>query len=162
MNVLYHLNLLDLILLLVSLFFIIKGFMKGFFHEISGVISFILSLWVGYMLYIKLGDMLVPYISSQQWAYLIAYVAIFCGVMISFAMITSLISKHLGMIGGGILDWLGGGLIGALKGFILCIVIVIILDYTAPSALLVVHSQLASFILEHSGFLRSVMNQSIL
>lgn len=159
MNIIYQFNILDFILLIVCIFFLIKGFNKGFIQEFTGIISIILALWLAYLLYRKLGNLLLNYMNSQELAFVIAYIIIFCGVIIIFTVISGLLEKYLGISFNGWLNWLGGGIIGALKGIILCVIIVSILDYIAPSKPFVIDSQVATFVREHNSFLRTIMIQ---
>lgn len=161
MNLLYQLNILDLALVILWIFFIIKGFSRGLLQELAGIIIFVVSLWIAYMLYIKLGNMLLTYIGSKKWSYLVAYIVLFCSVMIIFSIMSGLLQKHLGWKSGSWIDWLGGGAIGALKGFVLCIIIIAVLEYTAGSEPFVLDSRVVSFVKEHDTFFREVITQSI-
>ncbi len=146
MEVLYSLNVFDIILIVVCIFFVIKGFMKGFLYEITAVIGFLLSLWIAYIGYAFLGGILRRYIPSQQWSDILAYIGLFCMVMIVFTLITSMLSRHINFKGGGFIDFLGGGILGGVKGVIVCVFIVVILDHVLPSKTFIGKSQLSAFI----------------
>lgn len=161
MNLLYQLNILDLVLAILCIFFIIKGFNSGLLQELSGIIIFIISLWIAYMLYIKFGNMLLSYIGSQKWSYFLAYIAIFFSVMIIFSIMSGLFQKHLGWKSESWINWLGGGVIGALKAFVLCMIIIAVLEYTADSKPFVLESKIVTFVKKHDTFFKELVKHSI-
>lgn len=161
MNLLYQLNILDLVLAILCIFFIIKGFNRGLLQELAGIIIFIISLWTAYMLYIKFGNILLSYIGSQNWAYFLAYISIFFSVMIIFSIMSGLLQKHLRWRLESWIIWLGGGVIGALKAFVLCMIIIAVLEYTADSKPFVLESKIVTFVKKHDTFFKDLVKHSI-
>lgn len=124
-------NWLDVLILLPFLAFITKGVIRGF---VSEIIAFVVVIFGA-----LLARLVAPPISGGlQLAFawpagvcdVGAYVIIFIGVAIGLAILAKVLNLALKAVHLGWVNRLFGGLIGALKAFIVVVIVVFILDRT--------------------------------
>jgi membrane protein required for colicin V production len=113
-------NLLDIIILLVLLFFAFKGLLRGFVNEVSSLAGLLLGGWLAYRYYPNLS---VP---MRNILHIPEHISAFLAFML-LLMLTGFIAHILGnivttalhvvMLGG--LNRVGGGVVGATEGILL-------------------------------------------
>ncbi|MEZ6853392.1 CvpA family protein [Halodesulfovibrio aestuarii] len=115
-------NYLDLIFIVITGFFCIRGFFRGLILEvtsIAGVVGgFILANNYYEQLTIHLKSVINP-----KWAAVASYAFIFFGVLLLVAIISALLRKIIGAAGAAWLDYILGGMLGCAKGLLLCCII---------------------------------------
>ena len=143
-------NLLDISIIVIMIFFIVRGLFRGFFMEIASLAGVILGILLGLRLHPLMTGVLRPYLPSIDNFFL---------QLISFAIIFAVVLILCNLTGLGLkiilkktsLGWtdkgLGAGL-AVLKGIIITYIAIVILTFFVPStAPLVARSKLAPWII---------------
>lgn len=141
-------NLLDMMILAVMLFLLIRGVMRGFFREIGSLAGVILGIWLGNVFQPQMTEILRPYFPSMPFLPLLSFSLIF-GAVLVFCNLAGyalrLISKKV------LLGWadrtLGAGL-ALLKGIIITYLAILLLTFFVPAkSPLVARSKMAPLII---------------
>lgn len=113
-------NLLDIIILLVLLFFALKGLLRGLVNEVSSLVGLLLGGWLAYRHYPNLS---VP---MRNFLHIPEHIAAFLAFML-LLMLTGFLAHiignivttalHVVMLGG--LNRVGGVVVGAVEGVLL-------------------------------------------
>ena len=143
-------NLLDISIIVIMIFFIVRGLFRGFFMEIASLAGVILGILLGLRLHPLMTGVLRPYLPSIDnfFLQLISCAIIFAVVLILCNLtglgLKSILKKtSLGWTDKG----LGAGL-AVLKGIIITYIAIVILTFFVPStAPLVARSKLAPWII---------------
>lgn len=124
----YDLNILDVVLLSVIALFTLRGALRGFLDEVTGLVGILGGVWLAGRYYGELGRIFSQYTASQ-WVYIVAYVLILCMVMFVISMISRALHSFLKMAYADWINHLAGAAVGGLKGFLICAVMVTLLTY---------------------------------
>jgi membrane protein required for colicin V production len=113
-------NLLDIIILLVLLFFALKGLLRGLVNEVSSLAGLLLGGWLAYRYYPNLSVPMRNILHTPE--HISAFLAFMIILMLAgfFAHILGNIvttALHVVMLGG--LNRVGGGVVGAAEGVLL-------------------------------------------
>lgn len=128
MTIPYNLNILDVILLSGIALLTLRGAIRGFLDEVTGLVGILGGVWLAGRYYGVLGQMIARYTHSQ-WVYIVAYVLILCMVMFVISMISRGLHSFLKMAYADWINHLAGAAVGALKGLLLSAVAVSLLTY---------------------------------
>jgi membrane protein required for colicin V production len=116
-------NWLDIVLIVILLVSFILGLIKGFVKQIVGIAAVVVGLILAAVYYQSFSRVLIRAFVSEQWSHLIAFLIIFLAVLVVGSLIGFLLSKL--MIGPlKLLDRFFGGVLGIIKGVLICGVIV--------------------------------------
>jgi len=121
-------NYIDIIIVSVMLFFIGKGFIKGFTREVMGLLSFIIAFVVALSQMRTAANILNNYIDNYSISLIAGYVAVFLFIFIVLRIIAGAIHKLLNIASLGWLNRLGGAVFGTLFGGLLITLLVFILS----------------------------------
>jgi membrane protein required for colicin V production len=117
-------NVADWIILLALLISIVQAASSGFFQEAFGigglVFGYVLAAWQ----YRQLAGHFAPYISSKWLGEIVAFLAIFFGVMILAGILGKIVRWIVKEAGLSVVDRFFGGVLGLIRG---CLVIAIVL-----------------------------------
>jgi len=120
-----HLNLLDVIILVIILSSFFLGLIKGFVRELLSLAFFVTGLIVAYLYYPGLGAFFNRYM-EENLAYLSAFISLFFLVIASGALVTFFIRKMF-LIGPiRLVDRLFGGIFGFVRGLLIVAVILFV------------------------------------
>ncbi len=108
----------DIAIVLLLLFFGIRGLMRGFCKEFFGILGFVVGLWFAYTYYLQLSPYLT-FITQDAWRNIIAYVTIFIAINLISAFFAHLLRSILSLALLPWLDSLAGTIFGLIKGFLL-------------------------------------------
>lgn len=122
-------NYLDLTLLCVLSFFVVRGVMHGLIEEAAGLIGVVGGLFASYKYHGLVAPYLVGLMPDQSWRDILAYVFIFITVLLVVGLVARLLQKLVKFAFANFVDKLGGAGIGLLKGMVLC---AIVLNLTMP------------------------------
>jgi len=75
-------NIIDILILLIFIFFSIKGFIKGFVHELFSLLIIVLGLIVSFSLYRSLGSFVFEYIQHRELCLILSFLSIFIVVSV--------------------------------------------------------------------------------
>ncbi len=145
-------NILDIILLVIIGFFLVRGIFRGLIVE-AGAIAGLIG---GYFLANKYVYMLEPHVRSilgdHKWTSIVAFLAIFLGVMVLATLAARILSNFLSPLA----PWLNsllGGAVGFLKGCLVALVVIFLFQRFMPQASFLANSSLAPQIQELTAFM---------
>ncbi len=148
----HAINILDIILLVIIGFFLVRGIFRGLIVE-AGAIAGLIG---GYFLANKYVYMLEPHVRSilgnHQWTSIVAFLAIFLGVMVLATLAARILSNFLSPFA----PWLNsllGGAVGFIKGCLLALVVIFLFQRFMPQASFLANSSLAPQIRELTAYM---------
>lgn len=141
-------NLLDIIILVIMVFFILKGMYRGPVREVASLAGVITGIWLANLFQPQMTNYLKPYLPPTQFLPLISFSAIFASVLF-LSNLTGWVLKLLFMKA--FLGWAGrtlGAGLAILKGVIIIHLLMILLTFFLPSrAPLIAKSKFAPLII---------------
>lgn len=156
------LNTLDILILVILGFTLIRGIFRGFIGEISSIAGLI----AGFFLANKHHTMLLPLVESifpdPGIAQMLSYALVFCTGLVGVLTIAALLRHMLkiALLGG--VDRLAGGLIGLLKGGLVCVLLVLLLTtFLTPQAEILTTSRIAPKINRFTTILSDLLPQEM-
>lgn len=155
-------NTLDIIILLLLGFTLVRGLFRGFVGEISSIVGLV----AGFILANRYHDQLLPLVSSilpdPDLANLISYVLIFITGLILVLMVAAVLRHLLRIALLGWVDRFAGATIGILKGSLVCVLLVLLLTtFLTPQADVLKNSRLAPYVIKFSTLLADLMPDKI-
>ncbi len=112
-------DILDLVILLILVYFTLNGWFKGLVGQVAAIVS----LTGGFLAARALHPMLAPrlsFIAEPVWRTMAAYVIIFTAVVIAVAVAARLLRKILALAFATWIDRIGGAFFGLALGIVLC------------------------------------------
>lgn len=142
-------NLLDMIIIAIMVFLIIRGILRGFFREIGSLAGVILGVWLAIRFHPQMTDYLKAYLPEVSFLNLVSFAIIFAIILLLCNLagwgLKILFKKSL-------LGWLDRGLgsaLAILKGIIVIYLAIVLLTFFVPSKTpLVAESRLAPLIIQ--------------
>lgn len=133
MSLPYNLNILDVVLLAIMALFFLRGALRGFLDEVTGLVGILGGIWLAGRYYGVLGQFFANYTSST-WVYMVAYVLILCLVMLVVSLLSRGLHSFLKLAYADWLNHLAGAAVGGLKGLLICGIMVFLLGYFLADA----------------------------
>lgn len=124
----------DAILLGVLAVSMVLGVFRGLVREVVSLLSWLAAALVAWLFAEPLAAAALPWLGDGQLPVLVAAIALFLAVLLAGSAITALLRGLLSAIGLGFLDRLLGVAFGALRGVLVLLVIVTLLEPVAASA----------------------------
>jgi len=151
-------NWLDFVLGLILLVSFLGGVVKGFARVGIGLLATVAGVVLGLWFYGVAGAFLEPYLSSRALANFAGFFIVFLGVNLLGALTGWVLSKLMKHAGLGWLDRLGGGAVGAVRGVVIGIALIMALMAFSvkPPPRSVTSSRLAPYVIEASRVLASL------
>ena len=117
-------NFLDIILIVPLLYGLYAGFSKGLIKQLTGLIGIVLAL----LFSVKLSGIATQFLLDNQlvnegWAAVAGFALTFLAILLVVKLIGSLLKKTTKTIGLGFFEQLAGGIFGALKAFLIVLVL---------------------------------------
>lgn len=109
-------NLVDIISLLIIIAFLIWGTKKGFILEVSEIAGLIIAFILAMYLPLRL--------NIGAWRYLVSFLLYFIVISVGFSILSTIVNKTPLVL----IDKALGSFIGALKGFIVVLIILLIIS----------------------------------
>lgn len=134
----------DLIIILVLVYFLGRGFVHGFVGEVAGIVSLVGGFWVARAYHPELSRHLTA-IADPAWRTIAAYVLIFLAVILTVAVLARLLQKILSFSFVSWADRLAGGLLGLAKGALLCALALLVLQKFFHDAPFMQHSRVLPY-----------------
>jgi membrane protein required for colicin V production len=133
-------NILDLGLMALLAFFLIRALMRGFVREVMGLAGVVAAVAVSALAYVPLGRFLGQVTGApSHWWYVVAFVAILALIFMFFAYLGLALSRLInsGPFSG--LDRLAGAAVGLVKGILICYLllhlVVLVIPFRVPQML---------------------------
>lgn len=125
-------NLLDAGIALILLISIVTAARAGFSREVIGLAAVVVAGICGAWFYGTAGAFLLPYVSSPQVAHFAGFALVFVGIMLLGAIAGHIVSRLLKTVGLTWLDRILGAMFGAVRGILICVVLVMALVAFSP------------------------------
>ncbi len=120
-------NFADLLFLLVALFFVIKGFIRGFISEFMSMAALILGLVAALMFQGQVAALLKDMVKSDTFRPLIAFFILFIGTYIVVKLLEMMLHNAIEAIRMNSLDRLLGILWGLLETSVIVLIVVFLI-----------------------------------
>lgn len=117
----------DIIFLIIALFFVIRGFFKGFVSEFMSMAALICGIASGIMLHPYVSPFLDNYIKSATWRPLVAFLILFIGTYIIVKIVEIFLHNIVDSIQLNSLDRTLGLIWGALEAAVIILLIVFLI-----------------------------------
>ncbi|TWI71673.1 membrane protein required for colicin V production [Desulfobotulus alkaliphilus] len=125
-------NPLDIAILCIVGFCLIRGIFRGLIREVSSIIGVLAGFYAAYTYYPMLTEMISRWFADLELAKMLAFLAIFLGIFILVALLGSLIRMVLSVVFLGWVDRLAGGGFGFVKGVLIVSVVLVALASFLP------------------------------
>lgn len=140
-------NIADLVIVLVLLISVVQASVSGFFQEAFAIAGAVFGYLAAAWGYRRFAMHLAPYISSRWLAEIVAFLAIFCLVMILAGLLGKMVRwlmKEVGLRG---IDRFMGGLLGLVRGALLVAIVLVSMTAFTPNSRWLQGSSLAPYFL---------------
>ncbi len=142
-------NVLDIIILSVMLFFIVKGVFRGFIREVASLSGIILGIWLANQFQPQATAFLKPHLPATSYLPLISFAAIFIFILIVCNVLGWALKLFFSKVFLGWLDRTLGAGLAVLKGVILTYLVIVLLNlFLPPSTPILARSVLRPWIIE--------------
>jgi len=126
-------NILDLAILGLIAFFLIKGIFRGFFREISSLAGIIFGFLIGNQYHSQMANLLEAYIPFEKSLPLISFITLFILVFVLFNLLGALLHDIFKRL---LIGWFDRGLgisLALVKGIIISYLLIVLLTFFMPS-----------------------------
>jgi membrane protein required for colicin V production len=140
-------NLADVIIVVVLLVSVIQAISSGFFQEAFGIAGLVFGYLIAAWQYRHLARHFAVYISSEWLADMVAFLAVFLGVMVLAGVLGRIVRwivKEAGLSG---LDRFLGALLGLVRGCLLVAIVLVSMTAFTPTSRWLQGSALAPYFL---------------
>jgi membrane protein required for colicin V production len=127
-------NVADWIILLVLLLSVIQAASSGFFQEAFGIAGLVFGYLIAAWGYRSLADHFASYISSRWLGEIVAFLAIFLGVMLVAGILGRMVRWIVKEAGLKAVDRFLGGALGLLKGCLLVAIVLVSMTAFTPTS----------------------------
>jgi len=122
-------NSIDIVISLILIYGIIRGFYRGLFLEISSLIKLILGLYCAINFNPIISKYLKEFISIEEnYIIIISFIITLIIVVILLNLIAKSLTKLANAVALGLVNKIAGALFGLMKYFIICMVFVLVFD----------------------------------
>lgn len=121
-------NLLDFCIIAVVIVFCIRGFLKGFVHELSTLGILVVGLSAALLFFRPLGRTLQRSLGNQDLSFILAFFILFAAVAVFFIVLRNALIGLIDRVHLTDVDYLLGIVIGLLEGVLLCSVLLVFLE----------------------------------
>jgi membrane protein required for colicin V production len=155
-------NFLDYILIAVFGFCLGRGVFRGLVKELSSIIGVAGGFYAAYTYYPLLANLLHTWISNRGYLNIFSFLVLFVGIYLIVSL-TGVVIKHLMNIAFlGWTDRLSGAAFGALKGFLIVTILILMLTTFLPKkAVILQRSVVAQNMIQFSATLIKVVPEDM-
>ena len=140
-------NVADWIILLVLVVSVVQAASSGFFQEAFGIAGLVFGYLFAAWQYRHLAGHFAPYISSPWLGEIVAFLAIFLGVMVLAGLIGKIVRWIVKEAGLNVVDRFLGGVLGLVRGCLLVAIILVSMTAFTPTSRWLQGSGLAPYFL---------------
>jgi len=122
-------NSLDIFVLVVLCFFLLKGFIRGFIREIVGIVGLLVAFLLAVLFYPQTADLLEPFLDKLSYRNLLilSFLSLFLAIYIVIVVLSLIFDRFVKITMAKPANILLGGVVGLGKGVFLASLILIIL-----------------------------------
>jgi membrane protein required for colicin V production len=140
-------NIADWIILLVLLISVVQAASAGFFQEAFGIAGLVFGYLIAAWQYQRLAGHFAPYLSSVWLGQIVAFLAIFLGVMVLAGILGKIVRWIVKEAGLSIVDRFFGGVLGFARGCLLVSIVLVSMTAFTPTSRWLQGSGLAPYFL---------------
>jgi membrane protein required for colicin V production len=140
-------NVADWIILLVLLVSVVQAASSGFFQEVFGIAGLVFGYLIAAWQYRHLADHFGAYISSRWLGEIVAFLAIFLGVMVLAGVVGKIVRWAMKEAGLSVVDRFLGGILGLLRGCLLVSIVLVGMTAFTPTSRWLQNSSFAPYFL---------------
>ena len=118
----------DIAILIIALWLAYKGFSKGFVTELASLIALILGVFGAVHFSALLNDTVAGIGVSERFVPILSFAITFILILLVVHLIAKIITKLIDALSLSFLNKIGGAAFGALKGLLICTVIVVFVN----------------------------------
>jgi membrane protein required for colicin V production len=142
-------NLLDYLLVAILGYCLVRGIFRGLVKELSSIIGVLGGFYAAYTYYPQMAKPLGHWIENTGYLNILSFLILFVGIYLVVS-ITGVMIKHLmNIVFLGWVDRIGGALFGAVKGFLITTVVILILTTFLPKNAAILRQSLVSQYMIH-------------
>ena len=140
-------NIADWIILLVIVISVIQAASSGFFQEAFGIAGLVFGYVIAAWQYGNLAGHFAPYVGSHWLGEIVAFLALFLGVMILAGVLGKIVRWIVKEAGLSVVDRFLGGVLGLVRGSLLIAIILVSMTAFTPNSRWLTQSSLAPYFL---------------
>jgi len=140
-------NFVDSIILLALVISVVQAASSGFFQEAFGIAGLVFGYLLAAWQYRQLAGHFESYISSKWLGEIVAFLAIFFGVMILAGILGKIVRWIMKEAGLSMVDRFFGGVLGLVRGCLLIAIVLVSMTAFTPTSKGLQHSALAPYFL---------------
>ena len=140
-------NIADWIILLVLIVSVIQAASSGFFQEAFGIAGLVFGYLLAAWQYRNLAGHFAPYISSRWLGEMVAFLAIFLGVMVLAGVLGKIVRWLVKEAGLNVFDRFLGGILGLVRGSLLIAIVLVGMTAFTPTSRWLQNSSMAPYFL---------------
>jgi membrane protein required for colicin V production len=137
-------NAFDIVVVVVLAYSLIRGLFRGLVKELASIIGVLGGFFAAYSLYHVAAGYLAGLVSNLAYRNILAFLIIFCGVVILVNVLAIVIKYLLKIVFLGWLDRLGGVAFGAVKGVLIVSVVFLALTAFLPKGTPLIRDSLSA------------------
>ncbi|HET8547943.1 MAG TPA: CvpA family protein [Bryobacteraceae bacterium] len=150
-------NWFDIVLIIIVVASVANGFARGFIRIGIGFIATVLAFLLAAWFYGSAGALLTPVIHSPVLANVAGFGLVFAAVMVVGAITSALLARALRLVGLGLADRAGGAALGAVRGILFCVILLVgILAFSKKTPAAVAHSHFAPYLTETAQYMANL------
>jgi membrane protein required for colicin V production len=134
----------DIVIAIILVVTLTRGIFRGLVKELASIIGVLGGFYAAYSYYPFLGRPLGQWIPQPGWANIVSFILIFTGIYLIVSILGVIIKYLLSIAFLGWVDRLCGALFGALKGVLICAVLLVALIAFLPASSNLVRASLLS------------------
>lgn len=161
-RLLNDMNPFDILIVILVGYGLIRGFFRGLVKEVASIIGVIGGFYLAYSYYRNLSLHLQWLTSNESYRLILAFLVIFCGVLVVVSGLAMVIKYLLKIVYMGWADRMGGGIFGLAKAILIVAVLFLMLTAFLPrDAGLMKDSALAPHVATVSEKLAKVVSEEM-
>jgi len=125
-------NALDIFILIVVAYCLIRGIFRGLIKEVSAIIGVVAGFWGAYSYYPQVARLLSGWVANPAYLNILSFLLIFCAALVVVSILGVVIKYLLRIAFLGWADRICGGLFGFLKGVLISAVVLMTLTAFLP------------------------------
>jgi membrane protein required for colicin V production len=126
-------NLLDILLVLIIAYCLVRGVFRGLVKELSSIIGVLGGVYAAYSYYDHVAKLLSKWITNPIYLNLLSCIILFFSVYLMVSIIGTMIKYLMNIVFLGWTDRICGAFFGALKGALICAAFILVLTTFLPN-----------------------------
>ncbi len=121
-------NYIDIIIIVITIIFAVRGWKRGFVYELFGMSIILIGLVTAFIFFKPVSNIINQFINNRDLSLVVAFIVVFVGVAISLTIIRNIISGFIENLNITDIDSILGLVFSVLKVFLIMAFILLIID----------------------------------